>query len=263
MIARFLTGLLLSLTGLGAVAATAAQPQSVDVFRGGADGYHTYRIPALIVSKQGTVLAFCEGRKNDMQDTGRIDLLLKRSTDGGRTWSKQQVVWSDGHNTCGNPCPVVDQATGGIWLLLTWNRGDDEEGHIIAMTSKDTRRPYVTNSADDGRTWSPAGEITAAVKPAEWGWYSTGPGNAIQLCRGPHRGRLVIPCCYSKAGAKGTYFSHTIYSDDHGQSWRLGGTSPEGGVDESAVVELCDGLMGFDEQNGLILWGMNVAPVTC
>ena len=232
MIARFLTGLWLSLVALGAVTAMAAQPQSVDVFRGGADGYHTYRIPALIVSKQGTLLAFCEGRKNDMRDTGRIDLLLKRSTDGGRTWSKQQVVWRDGPNTCGNPCPVVDQATGVIWLLMTWNRGDDEEGHIIAMTSKDTRRPYVTSSADDGRTWSPAQEITAAVKPAEWGWYSTGPGNAIQLRHGPNRGRLVIPCCYSKAGAKGTYLSHAIYSDDHGKLWRLGGTSPEGGTDE-------------------------------
>ena len=136
---------------------------------------------------------------------------------------------------------MVDQSTGVIWLLMTWNRGDDEEGRIIAGTGKDTRRPYVTRSADDGKTWSPAREITAAVKPADWGWYSTGPGNGIQLSRGPHRGRLVIPCVYSKAGAKGTYFSHAIYSDDHGHSWRLGGTSPEGGVDECAVVELSDG----------------------
>ncbi len=124
---------------------------------------------------------------------------------------------------------------------MTWNRGDDDEGRIIARTSKDTRRPYVTRSEDDGRTWSPPSEITAAVKRPDWGWYATGPGNAIQLSRGPHTGRLVIPCVYSKAGAKGTYFSHAIYSDDHGHSWRLGGTSPEGGVDECAVVELSDG----------------------
>jgi len=136
---------------------------------------------------------------------------------------------------------VVDQQTGVIWLLMTWNRGDDEEGRIIARTSKDTRRPYVTCSRDDGQTWSPAKEITAQVKLADWNWYSTGPGNAIQLSRGPRQGRLVIPCCHSKTGAKGVYISHVIYSDDHGQSWRLGGSSPEDGVDECAVVELSDG----------------------
>jgi sialidase-1 len=241
MIERLLIGLLLSLVVLDSGAAATVGPQPRDLFVSGTDGYHTYRIPALIVTKQGTLLAFCEGRKNSPSDTGWIDMLLKRSTDGGRTWSKQRVVWSDRPNTCGNPCPVVDRQTGVIWLLMTWNRGDDEEGHIIARTSKDTRRPFVTRSSDDGQTWSAAREITADVKLADWNWYSTGPGNGIQLSRGPRKGRLVIPCCHSKTGAKGVYISHAIYSDDQGKSWRLGGSSPEDGVDECAVVELSDG----------------------
>jgi sialidase-1 len=101
--------------------------QRMDIFVAGQGGYHTYRIPALIVTSHQTLLAFCEGRKNSASDTGDIDLLLKRSTDGGKTWSEPQVVWDDGPNTCGNPCPVVDETTGTTWLLLTHNPGDTGE----------------------------------------------------------------------------------------------------------------------------------------
>ena len=94
----------------------------VDVFVSGQDGYHTYRIPSILVTAQGSVLAFCEGRKSQGGDSGDIDLLVKRSTDGGKTFSAQQIVWDDGPNTCGNPCPVIDRHTGTIWLLLTHNR---------------------------------------------------------------------------------------------------------------------------------------------
>src|SRR5262249_1474049 len=104
--------------------------RQTEVFISGTDGYHTYRIPSLIVSKEGTLLAFCEGRKKSKSDSGDIDLLLKRSTDGGATWSKQQVVWDDGENTCGNPCPVLDDKTGAIILLLTRNDGRDKESAI-------------------------------------------------------------------------------------------------------------------------------------
>src|SRR6266478_3847723 len=69
-----------------------------DLFVGGKDGYHTYRIPSLIVTKKDTVLAFCEGRKNSGSDTGDIDLLMKRSWDGGKNWSQQRVIWDDGTN---------------------------------------------------------------------------------------------------------------------------------------------------------------------
>ena len=93
-----------------------------------------------MTSNKGTLLAFCEGRKSGRGDSGNIDLLLRRSGDGGKTWSPQQVVWDDGPNTCGNPCPVVDRQSGVIWLLLTWNRGDDSESQIMARTSKDSRR---------------------------------------------------------------------------------------------------------------------------
>jgi sialidase-1 len=214
----------------------------------GQGGYHTYRIPALAVTAAGTVLAFCEGRAESMSDTGRIDMLVRRSTDGGATWSVPKIVWSDG-NTCGNPCPIVDRATGVVWLLMTWNRSDDPQRDIEAGTSRDTRRVFVASSADDGLTWSAPREITADVKPADWTWYATGPGVGIQLQRGAHAGRLVAPCDHRRRPGDPWMGAHTVYSDDHGASWRLGGIVPGGGVNECELVERVDGSLLLNMRN--------------
>lgn len=224
------------------------QPVGEPLYISGQDGYDTFRIPALAVTTKGTVLAFCEGRKNSRSDTGDIDLLVKRSTDGGRTWSKQHVVWDDADNTCGNPCAVVDREIGTIWLLMTFNRGDDHEKQIIARTSKDTRRVFVTRSTDDGLTWNTPREITADVKKDNWTWYATGPGSGIQIQNGPHKGRLVIPCDHIEAATE-HYYSHVLYSDDHGESWKLGGSTPEHQVNECEVVELAGGRLMLNMRN--------------
>src|SRR5687768_14945641 len=105
------------------VAGAAGAPFQTDIFRAGEDGYSAYRIPALLTTKSGALLAFCEGRKAGKSDSGDIDLLLKRSTDGGQTWSPQQVIWDEAENTCGNPCPVIDEQSGTISLLMTHNLG--------------------------------------------------------------------------------------------------------------------------------------------
>ena len=208
------------------------------VFVSGKGGYHTYRIPSVLVTAKGTLLAFCEGRKRGGGDAGNIDLLMKRSTDGGRTWSAQQVLWDDGPNTCGNPCPVVDEATGTIWMLNTWNRGSDGERAIIADKSTDTRRVFVYRSRDDGRTWTKPVDITKSAKRPEWGWYATGPGVGIQLRRGLRKGRLVIPCDHSSLAYRDhKYGSHAIYSDDAGATWQLG-EAIRPAVNECQVVEL-------------------------
>jgi sialidase-1 len=218
------------------------------IFVSGEGGYHTYRIPALAVTNRATVLAFCEGRKGGRGDAGNIDLLLKRSTDRGTTWSDQQIVWNDNGNTCGNPCPVVDTVTNSIWLLMTWNRGDDHERQIIDGTSQDTRRVFVVSSDDDGKTWNTPREITSDVKRDNWTWYATGPGSGIQIQHGPHRGRLVIPCDHIEANTK-HYYSHVIYSDDHGSTWQLGGTTPRHQVNECEVVELVNGRLMLNMRN--------------
>lgn len=219
-----------------------------NVFISGQDGYHTYRIPSLLVTRRGTLLAFAEGRKSGGGDAGDIDLLSKRSTDQGQTWQPMQTIWDDAANTCGNPCVVLDRQTGTVWLLLTWNRGDDHERQIIAQQSRDTRRVFVTSSTDDGLTWGQPREITAEVKPTNWTWYATGPGAGLQIERGPRQGRLVIPCDHIEAGTK-RYFSHTIYSDDHGATWQLGGSTPQDQVNECEVVELTEGRLLLNMRN--------------
>lgn len=215
----------------------------MDIFKAGQDGYHTYRIPALIATRTGTVLAFCEGRKHSRSDSGDIDLVLKRSVDGGATWSPMQVVWDDGPNTVGNPCPVLDRETGVIWLLLTHNLGEDQESLIINGASRGTRTVWVTHSADDGESWSPPREITATTKAPDWTWYATGPGVGIQL----RSGRLVIPCDHAVAQTRALR-SHVIYSDDHGENWRLGGVAGED-TDECQVAELSDGSLLLNMRN--------------
>jgi sialidase-1 len=218
------------------------------LFESGSEGYQTFRIPAIIQTKKGTILAFAEGRKNSSSDSGDIDLVMKRSEDNGKTWSELTVIRDDGGNVCGNPAPVQDRSTGNIYLLSTWNLGTDREPDIINGTSRDTRRVFVMVSSDDGRTWSDAAEITDSVKLRNWTWYATGPCHGIQVKNGSYKNRLVIPCDHMEAETK-KYYSHIIYSDDHGKTWKLGGTTPQDQVNECTVAELPGGTLMLNMRN--------------
>ena len=218
--------------------------EQLDLFTSGSHAYHTFRIPSLLATPAGSLLAFCEGRRNGGSDSGDIDILLRRSTDGGRTWSELQTVWDDPGNTCGNPCPVVDRESGVISLLMTHNLGTDVERKIIDGSSAGTRTVWLAHSEDDGESWSPARDITADSKEPHWTWYATGPGAGIQLTSG----RLVVPCDHIEA-LTNKYYSHVLLSDDGGTSWRLGGTTPSDQVNECEVAQLEDGRLLLNMRN--------------
>ena len=200
-------------------------------FTSGQNGYATYRIPAIVRSPQGTLLAFCEGRKTSSADAGDIDIVLRRSTNNGASWLPMTSVQEEGGTasiTVGNPAPVVDELTGQIHLLFC--RNNDRVFHTVSW--------------DDGLTWSARHEITAAVKLESWGWFATGPGHGIQLQRGAQAGRLVVPCDH-RIGVDGvdagTFGSQVVYSDDHGLTWKLGGwqdTVNNVAPNENLAVEL-------------------------
>ncbi len=103
-------------------------------------------------------------------------------------------------------------------------------------------------SIDDGKTWSAAKEITPQVKRKNWTWYATGPCHGIQLEKEEHKGRLVIPCDHIEAET-GKYFSHVIFSDDYGETWQLGGATPQDQVNECTVAELPDGKLMLNMRN--------------
>ncbi len=222
--------------------------EKVDVWTSGEGGYHTYRIPAVLRAPDDALLAFCEGRKSGRGDTGDIDLLMKRSEDGGVTWGEQRVLWDDGENVCGNPCPVLDRDTGMIFLFLTHNLGHDHESEIIAGTSEGTRTVWVMTSADGGASWSPPREVTGSTKRRGWTWYATGPGVGIQLQVGRYAGRLVIPCDHIEADTR-RYYSHVLLSDDHGATWRIGGRSDRDQLNECQVAELDSGELVLNMRN--------------
>lgn len=191
-----------------------------DLFVGREGGYHTYRIPALTASPRGSLLAFCEGRRESSADYGEIDILLRRSTDGGNTWLPPQVIATELATTCGNPCVVVDGDRGAIHLVFCKNMAHGDEG--LVLEGKASRTVWVTRSDDDGVTWSPPTEITLSAKNPNWTWYDTGPGHGIHL----KNGRLLLACHHVGGvnyNARDPRRSHVIYSDDHGDHWNLGG----------------------------------------
>jgi len=213
-------------------------PYKQDLFRGGTKGYKVYRIPGLVLTTKGTLLAFCEGRKDSIRDHGDIDLVLRRSADAGKTWSEQVIVYEEGGTekiTIGNPCPVVDQDTGTVWLAFC----------------RDNRDVLMTHSDDDGKSWTEPDEITAAVKGEDWGWYATGPGHGIQLTRGKYKGRLVFPCDHDHGTGQDNERegrSHVFFSDDHGKTFKLGQPTG-GGMNECEVVELAGGRLLLSMRN--------------
>lgn len=222
-------------------------------------GHPTYRIPVL--ARAGTaLLAFAEGRASG-SDSGDIDIVLRRSLDGGTTWLPMQTVTSNGTNTCGNPCPVV-LPSGRVLLVSCGNSGAVTEAQIREGTvpAADGRRVYVQHSDDQGASWSPGTEITAQVKQPGWRWYATGPAAGVVAS-----GRVVIPANHSlppvagsgDTGAEARYYGgHCIVSDDGGDTWRIGfvSSNPNGTVNEneSSVALLPDGRLYFNcrDQDG-------------
>ena len=224
---------LLTAVAVALAAAASAAPllEKTDLFKAGEGGVAAYRIPGVVVSTQGTVLAYCEARKNSKADWGEIEVYLRRSTDGGRTWDPARQIAHLGERIEGNP----HKKQGGEHEQTVNNpvaTVDRDTGVIEFLYCVNYARCFSMRSTDDGITWSKPVEITAAFEPfrAKYDWkvIATGPGHGIQL----KSGRLVVPIwqAYGKTGEHGPSAAGTIYSDDHGKTWKAGDIAvPNGG----------------------------------
>ncbi|QOV34314.1 exo-alpha-sialidase [Streptomyces ferrugineus] len=233
------------------------------LFRASQDpGYACFRIPAIVKTKDGTLLAFAEGRVLNCGDAADIDIVLKRSTDGGRTWGPLQVVNEGGGDTHGNPAPIVDRETGRILLAETYNTGRTDSGSCSVPCD---RTPHLQYSDDDGRTWSRPRDLSGSILPPNWNsWYATGPVHGIQLTKGKHAGRLVFGVNTETWDGSRVTANHAalIVSDDGGDNWRIGATDswPISAADgtfrqkpsEVTLTERADGtiLISGREQDG-------------
>ncbi|WP_114559045.1 sialidase family protein [Desertihabitans aurantiacus] len=173
-----------------------------------------FRLPAVTSTSEGTLLAFAERRNLSCADSGVFDVVMRRSVDDGRSWSDSEVVLrnAEGARSVGNATVVAD-STGPVFLFTT--------SQPTASTIR-PRTPQVQVSTDDGRTWSAPRDLSEEVKPPTGpeDWYATGPGHGIELTRGPHAGRLLVPVTYkTENDIQG---ARIVYSDDHGTTWRSG-----------------------------------------
>ena len=208
-------------------------------FKSGLKGYTAFRTPTLIVTKKGTVLAFCQGRVDSHADEGDIDIVLRRSPDGGKTWEDLQVLENDGKNPCKTGAAVL-LPSGRVMLMWLWNE------FIAKETERTTRKILVTWSDDEGKTWSKSRDITSSVYGKNWGWYGVGPGHGIVKTREPHKGRIIMPARHNSSGSHTV--AHFLYSDDGGETWRIGG-STNLRSSETTVVELSDGQLMLNSRN--------------
>jgi sialidase-1 len=231
----------LGVLALLATFARAAEPIKSDLFLADTDGYQTYRIPGLVITKQGTLITYCEARKSAKSDWGVIDVMLRRSTDGGKTFDpprRMEKAADVTGVTVNNPLAIADPSSGAVHFLYC----------------VDYARCFYTRSDDDGVTFAKPVEITSAFEELrrkyDWKVIATGPGHGIRL----RSGRLLVPVWLALRHEHRPSCVATIYSDDAGRTWHAGeivvsDTTETPNPSETAAVELGDGRVMLNIRN--------------
>jgi sialidase-1 len=243
-----------------------AQTNPVPVFTSGTEGHKSYRIPAIISLPNGDMLAFAEGRVQGAGDFGDINIVMKRSSDKGKTWGPLKYVAEFDTLQCGNPAPVVD-VTDPLYpngrIFLFYNTGNNHEGEI--RKGNGYKQSWYKTSVDGGQTWSQPVDITLQThrpnKPSinpgynfsqDWRYIANTPGHAMQFNEGKYRGRIFVAANHSSGAPKnrfGEYNAHGFYTDDHGKTFHLSETVNIPGSNESTAAPLSNGRLIMNSRN--------------
>jgi sialidase-1 len=220
--------------------------QQVDIFHRGDEGVHTYRIPALLQTRKAVLLAVADARHESDRDLpGKISLVMRTSSDRGRTWSKAVTIRKVTEGGVGDSSLLLDSRTGRVWCF--YNYGPPGIGFMTskpgAVTGPTTLQVHAMFSDDDGRTWSEPRDLTPQIKEPAWqGMFATS-GTDFQTSKG----RYLVPVVVRDE--KGVVSSRNAYSDDHGETWKIGAAIGSG-TDESHCVELADGTIMQNMRRG-------------
>lgn len=241
-----------------------AELPEIVLFENGTGDYSCYRIPAILKAPEGSLLAFAEGRTENCGDFGNVDILLRRSEDGGKSWSNTQVVVDFGTLQAGNPAPVVDYfdpeyPQGRIFLF--YNTGNVSENDM--RLGKGIRDVHYITSEDHGKTWSAPVNIsehvhfnaTTSKGHLDWRTHANTPGHALQFKKGSYKGRIYIPANHSAGDPQegfNEYRAYGFYSDDHGKTWSVSPDIDIPSSNEAIGTELPNGdlMLNIREQNG-------------
>jgi sialidase-1 len=243
--------IIFALSGLLAAAEPFIEKQ--DLFTAGEDpAYKIYHIPGIVVTAKGSVLAWCEARKRPagVSDWDDIRILLRRSTDDGKTWSAPKSIANvegpkqKNHFALKMKNVDPNDVTYNNPVLIA-----DKDGAVHMLFCLEYERVFYQRSDDDGVSWSQPSEITAAFEPFkkhyDWKVLATGPNHSIQL----KTGRLVVPVWLSTGTGGNAHrpsVTATIYSDDQGKTWKAGDiavpcTEEWINPNETVAIELNDG----------------------
>lgn len=215
----------------------------VAIRKAGENGVNTYRIPGVVITDRGTLLAVYDIRYNNSKDLpANIDVGLSRSKDGGNTWEPMKVIMDMGlpneNNGIGDPAILFDPVTKKIWVAALWSKGNRSIAGSLPGLSPDTTGQFVlVSSDDDGVSWSTPYSITPQVKNPSWHLLFNGPGSGIAM----QDGKLVFAAQYWDENKKS--YSTIIYSNDHGNTWKGKIAGPKSNTNESQVVETNPGTL--------------------
>lgn len=215
----------------------------IAIRRAGDDNVNTYRIPGIVQTDKGTLIAVYDIRYNDSRDLpGNIDVGMNRSTNNGKTWEPMKNIMDMGapheNNGIGDPAILFDPMTKKIFVAALWSKGNRSIAGSLPGLSPDTTGQYVlVSSSDDGLTWSAPYSITEQIKNPAWHLFFAGPGMGIAM----KDGKLVFPSQFWDE--KKIPYSTLIYSEDHGATWKGKTFGPKSNTTESQVVETTAGTL--------------------